>query len=297
MRILITGCRGQLGTELQKQLSAGLSELGKLPSVYADAYVKGIDIDDFDLSDKDALYAFLDEESYDLVVNCAAFTNVDGCETSPDTAYAANAIAVRNLADACEQTATKLAHLSTDYVFPGDAQKPYKEYDLTCPETVYGKTKLAGEQYVLQRCRRAFVIRTQWLYGYTGKNFVRTIMAAAKENGALKVVDDQFGCPTNAVDLAHHILKIAASNRYGVYHCANQGVTSWYEFTREILRLAGIKAEVQPCATAEYPRPAKRPAYSALDNMMLRLTVGDEMRLWQDALAAFIQNLDKESEQ
>lgn len=295
MRILITGCRGQLGTELIKQLDAGLSELGKLPAVYADPYVKGVDIDDFDLSDKDAVYQHLDDESYDLAVNCAAYTNVDGCETSPDTAWAANAIAVRNLAEACERTATKLAHVSTDYVFDGKADRPYREYDLTAPNTVYGKTKLAGEQFAQQRCRRTFIIRTQWLYGYHGSNFVKTILTAAKEKGAVSVVNDQFGCPTNAVDVAHHILKIAATNKYGLYHCANHGVASWYDFTCEIVKLAGVDAQVTSCTTAEYPRPAPRPAYSALDNMALRITVGDDMRLWQDAIAAYIQNLDKEN--
>lgn len=295
MRILITGCRGQLGTELQKQLKVGHSELGPLPSVYKDIYVKGVDIDDFDVSDKAAVREHLEEESYNIVINCAAFTNVDGCETSPDTAYAANAIAVRNLAEVCEETMTKFVHLSTDYVFPGDADHPYREYDLPAPQSVYGKTKLAGELAALERCRRSFVIRTQWLYGYNGKNFVKTILAKAKEDGKLQVVNDQFGCPTSAADLAHHILKIAASNRYGIYHCVNAGVTSWYEFTLEILRLAGIEADVQPCSTEQFPRPAKRPAYSALDNMMLRLTVGDEMRTWQDAIASYIQNLERET--
>lgn len=295
MRILITGCRGQLGTELLKQLAAGRSELGPLPAICNGAYVKGVDIDDFDLSDKAAVYEHLDEESYNLVVNCAAFTNVDGCEASPDAAYAANAIAVRNLAEACGRTETKLVHLSTDYVFDGAADTPYREYDLPAPRTVYGKTKLAGEQFALQRCRRCFIIRTQWLYGYHGKNFVKTIMQAAREKGSVMVVNDQFGCPTNAVDVAHHILKIAASDRYGVYHCANHGVASWYEFTRKIVRLAGIDAEVRPCTTAEFPRPAPRPAYSALDNMVLRITAGDGMRSWQDAVAAYIKNLDRET--
>jgi dTDP-4-dehydrorhamnose reductase len=187
-----------------------------------------------------------------------------------------------------------LCHISTDYVFSGDADQPYREYDLPNPKSVYGKTKLSGEQYAAARCRRLFVVRTQWLYGYYGNNFVKTILRLAREKGHLSVVNDQFGCPTNAVDLAHHILKISAGNCYGVYHCANHGVASWYEFAQEIVRLSGIKASVTPCTTEEFPRPAPRPAYSPLDNMMLRLTVQDTMRSWQDALAVFMQNLERE---
>lgn len=292
MRILITGCKGQLGHELIKQLKNGYSEIGPLPVQYTDPHMVGIDIDDFDLGDKQAVLDHVRDGSFDVVINCAAMTNVDGCEADPDAAYKTNALAARNLAMACEQTATKLVHLSTDYVFPGDVQQPYREFDLTGPQNVYGKTKLAGECFIRERCYRYFIVRTQWLYGYNGGNFVKTIMKTARENGKVNVVNDQFGCPTSAADVAHHILKIAADNRYGIYHCVNHGVTSWYDFTREIIKLAGIDAEVNPCTTLEFPRPAHRPAYSALDNMMLRLTVGDEMRSWQDAIAEYIKNLD-----
>jgi dTDP-4-dehydrorhamnose reductase len=293
MRILITGCKGQLGRELHKQLENGYSEIGSLPAQYKAPHVVGVDIDDFDLGDKQQVLNHVRGGSFDVVFNCAAFTNVDGCETEPDAAYKTNALAARNLAMVCEQTATKLVHLSTDYVFPGDAAEPYREYDLSGPRTVYGKTKLAGENFVRERCYRYFIVRTQWLYGYNGSNFVKTIMNAARQKGEISVVNDQFGCPTSAADLAHHLLKIAVDNRYGIYHCANHGVASWYDFACEIVRLAGIDAKVNPCTTAEYPRPAQRPAYSAMDNMMLRLGVGDEMRAWQDALAEFVKNLEQ----
>ncbi|MEG0751286.1 MAG: dTDP-4-dehydrorhamnose reductase [Oscillospiraceae bacterium] len=292
MRILITGCRGQLGSELQKQLAAGHSEIGELPNCYESADVTAVDIDSFDLSDKDAVTRCLSEGSFDIAINCAAYTNVNGCESHADAAFAANALAVRNLAEACEKTDTKLAHVSTDYVFPGDASEPYREYDLPSPVTVYGKTKLAGERSASERCRRHFIIRTAWLYGYCGNNFVRTIIKNAREKGELKVVNDQLGNPTSAADLAHHILKIASGNIYGTYHCTNNGICSWYDFASEIVRLAKIDCAVLPCTTAEYPTPAHRPAFSALDNMMLRLTVGDEMREWQTALAEFISNID-----
>ena len=210
MRILITGSKGQLGTELQKQLALGRSELGPIPAIYQNATVIPIDIDELDLSDRAATFAELRNRSLDLVINCAAYTNVDGCETDADTAYGANALAARNLADVCEATSTKLVHVSTDYVFRGDASVPYREYDLPDPQTVYGKTKLAGENFVRERCRRHYIIRTSWLYGYNGKNFVKTILNAARQRGKVTVVNDQIGNPTSAVDLAHAILMAAA---------------------------------------------------------------------------------------
>ena len=163
---------------------------------------------------------------------------------------------------------------------------------------MYGKTKLLGEEYVRQFCTRWFVVRTAWLYGYVGKNFVKTMVNAARKTGSLTVVDDQLGNPTNAADLAHHILKLAVTEEYGVYHCTGEGVCSWYEFTKEIVRLAGLQATVAPCTSAEYkaahPAAADRPAWSALDNRMLRCTVGDEMRPWKQALAAFFENWNGE---
>ncbi len=290
MRILITGCKGQLGTELTKQIAQRCSEIGPVPKCYHNATVVGVDMQDFDLSDKRAVKEALHGGSFDVVFNCAAYTNVDGCETNQDTAYAANALAIRNLAEVCESTATKLVHVSTDYVFAGDNTEPYREYDEPAPVTVYGKTKLAGERFIRECCSRYFVVRTAWLYGYNGSNFVRAIVRKARETGAVTVVNDQLGNPTSAADLAHHLLEIAQGNRYGVYHCTNNGVCSWYDFAKEIVSLAGIACEVTPCTTAEYPSAAKRPAYSALDNMMLRLTSGDHMRSWQDALRTFMEN-------
>jgi dTDP-4-dehydrorhamnose reductase len=154
---------------------------------------------------------------------------------------------------------------------------------------VYGKTKYLGEEYVKQFCSRYFIVRTAWLYGYTGGNFVKTMLRIAREKGSCRVVNDQRGNPTNAADLAHHLLKLLTTEEYGVYHATGNGECSWYEFTRKILEYAKIPAEVSPCTTAEYPTPAKRPAYSALDHAMLRATVGDEFRPWEDALRAFFE--------
>ncbi|MEA4912172.1 MAG: dTDP-4-dehydrorhamnose reductase [Oscillospiraceae bacterium] len=294
MKLLITGCRGQLGRELQKQLATGHSEIGDIPGCYKNAAVTAVDIDSFDLSDRAAVLDFITGGGYDVVFNCAAYTNVNKCESDYETAYKANALAPKYLAEACDRTCTKLVHVSTDYVFPGDGTEPYREFDLTGPRSVYGKTKLAGEQFVRENCRRYFIVRTAWLYGYIGNNFVKTMLRITRENGAATVVSDQLGNPTSAADVAHHLLLLAATEFYGVYHCTNSGVCSWYDFTCEIVRLSGIQAQVKPCTTDEYPTPAKRPAYSALDHMALRATVGDHMRAWQDALKEYIERLPEE---
>ncbi|MDL2323843.1 dTDP-4-dehydrorhamnose reductase [Ruminococcaceae bacterium OttesenSCG-928-A16] len=287
MKIMITGANGQLGTEIIRQLQTGGSALGPLPQRLHLATVIAVDLPDADLASRHDTAVLLRRHAPDVVINCAAFTNVDACETEPDTAYAANALAARNVAMACEEVGAKLVHISTDYVFSGNATTPLNETAPTGPQSIYGATKLLGEQYVKQFNSKWFIVRTSWLYGQFGNNFVKTIVRAAREKGSLKVVDDQFGNPTNAEDLAHHILKLAASKEYGLYHCTGNGICNWHAFAAEIVRLWGIEATVAPCTTQEFPRPAKRPAFSALDNAMLRATVGDEMRPWQEALADF----------
>ncbi|MBC2582965.1 NAD(P)-dependent oxidoreductase, partial [Clostridium sp. DJ247] len=188
----------------------------------------------------------------------------------------------------------KLVQVSTDYVFSGVGDKPLKEYDLTAPYSVYGKSKLLGEKYVEQFSSKYFIVRTAWLYGYLGHNFVYTMMNLGKEKDMIKVVNDQRGNPTNANDLAYHILKLIETEEYGVYHCTGKGECSWYDFAKLIIELSGGKCEVKPCTSEEYKTPAKRPEYSSLDNMMLRNTVGDEMREWKDAIKSFIGNLNRD---
>ena len=290
MKILITGSAGMLGTQVVTDLSRGYTELGEVPAALKGAQVITADVDTLDITDKAACEKYIAETAPDVVINCAAYTNVDGCESHQDDAFKVNAIGPRNLAIACEKIGAKLVHVSTDYVFKGDEATPRREYDLTNPVSVYGKTKNAGEEFVRQFCSRYFIVRTAWLYGYNGKNFVKTMVRLCNERGGASVVNDQHGNPTNAADLSHHLLKIAACEEYGTYHCTGNGECTWYEFASEIARLAGFEGAMKPCASDEFPTPTKRPAYSSLDNMMLRVTVGDEMRHWKDALEAYFEN-------
>ncbi len=290
MKILITGGKGQLGTELVKCFERGYTELGTPEILKNHNEIKAIDVDELDISDMNAVSAFFEKEKFDAVINCAAYTNVNMCETERETAFRANALGPRNLAAASEKIGAKLIHISTDYVFAGNGTTPYIEWDVCAPQSAYGSSKYLGEEYVKQFCTRYFIVRTAWLYGYYGKNFVKTMMNITRKNGTAKVVDDQRGNPTNAADLAHHILKLITTEEYGIYHGTGNGECSWYEFTKKIVELAGIDAVVNPCTTEEYPTPAKRPAYSSLDNMMLRVTVGDEFRNWEEALKCFIDN-------
>lgn len=290
MKILITGAKGQLGRELAVCLERGKTELGVPDILKEKNEVTLTDIDECDIADMAALRAFVGEGRFDVIFNCAAYTNVNGCETNLETAMRANALGPRNLAVLANEMGAKLIHVSTDYVFAGDGTVPYREYDLKNPQSVYGKSKHLGEEYVMALAGKYFIVRTAWLYGYYGGNFVKTMLRIAREKGACRVVADQRGNPTNAADLAHHLLKLATTEEYGVYHGTGNGECSWFEFTQKIVALAGIDATVSPCTTEEFPSPAKRPAYSSLDNLMLRSTVGDEFRPWEDALAAFLAN-------
>lgn len=291
MNILITGAKGQLGQEISHSFERGYTELGTPDVLKESNAVTLVDIDELDISDIEALSAFFDGKSFDAVINCAAYTNVNGCETERELAFKANAIGPRNLAIVCERAGAKLVHVSTDYVFAGDGCVPYVEWDICNPVSAYGKTKYLGEEYVKQFSTKYFIVRTAWLYGYYGNNFVKTMRRIAAEKGACKVVCDQRGNPTNAADLAHHILKLLTTEEYGIYHGTGTGECSWYEFTKKIVEFSGIDATVSPCTTEEYPTPAKRPAYSSLENMMFKATVGDEFRAWEDALLCFIKNL------
>ena len=218
MKIIVTGCKGQLGTELLKQLQEGRSELGPIPEKLLNATVIPVDLPELDISNYRMVDEFVRRNRPDIIINCAAYTNVDGCEVHHDDAFKANALGPRNLAQAAEKTGARLVHVSTDYVFSGreNGGIPQDEATLPGPISAYGSTKLMGEKYVERFCHRHFIVRTAWLYSYYGKNFVKTIVNAGKKFGKLEVVNDQCGNPTNAADLAHEILQLCVPHEYGL---------------------------------------------------------------------------------
>lgn len=294
MKILITGANGQLGTELQRALRDMHAEIGPLPAEYQDAEVVALDSEGLDITDENAVASEL-AKGYDIVINAAAYTNVDGCESNFEAADAVNHMGPANLARSCEEHGAKLVQVSTDYVFPGNEEGERVETDPVGPISAYGRTKLAGEEAVRELCSRYFIVRTAWLYGYKGKNFAKTMIRLAKKFGKISVVADQFGNPTNANDLAYEILKLALTQEYGVYHCTNNGTCSWFDFACAVVDLAGIPCEKEPLTSAEYkerfPQSADRPHFSSLKNARLEATIGDEMRPWGEAVKTYMKIL------
>ena len=292
MKILITGANGQLGNELKSIIRSGKAEIGEVSHEIKNSEVVALDVDGLDITNLDMVKAVLWREKPDVLINCAAATNVDGCESNRDLAFKINALGPRNLAMVAEEIGAKVVQVSTDYVFSGVGDTPLSEFDIPMPNSIYGKTKLMGENFVKDFSTKYFIVRTAWLYGHVGKNFVYTMINLGKQMNEIQVVNDQKGNPTNANDLAYHILKLILTEEYGVYHCTGNGECTWYEFAKLIMELSGEECEVHPCTSEEYKTPAKRPEYSSLDNMMLRNTIGDEMRPWQDALKGFLKNRD-----
>lgn len=275
MKILVTGANGQLGREL-----AGQGWEHEL--VLAD-------VQELDITDGRAVADFFRAVKPQAVIHAAAFTNVDGAESDADGAFRVNVVGAQNIAAACLETGARMVYVSTDYVFDGAKTEPYREFDPVNPQTVYGRTKWQGEEMVRHILGRHYVVRTAWLYG-DGHNFVRTMLKLAETNDVLRVVHDQVGTPTSTVDLAQVIFKLLQSDAYGTYHATCQGQCSWYDFACEIFRQAGKSVAVVPVTTEEFPRSARRPAHSVLDNHMLRMTIGDSMRSWQEALKGYLQN-------
>jgi dTDP-4-dehydrorhamnose reductase len=252
--------------------------------------VVATDAPDLDITDPQAVWGGLSRQRPEVVINAAAATRVDDLESDPDGALRVNALGPRNLAVACRRLGVKLIHLSTDYVFDGTKPGPYVEWDQTEPLSVYGRSKLLGEEWVRQQCPDHFIVRTAWLYGLPGPNFVTAILArgrALAPDGELKVVADQRGTPTSALALAPQLLALAATEAFGTYHATCQGATTWFEFARLILKTAGIPVQVSPCTTTEFPRPAPRPANSVLENRLLKVAGLDRMPAWQDAYQEF----------
>ena len=288
-KLLITGGAGQLGSELTEILASGEAPIGPIDVSWATCEVVSIDRDNLDITDRDAVLECIGAGGFDAVINCAAATNVDGCESAPEMAQLLNGDAPGFLAQACAKTGATLVHVSTDYVLSGDDPTPQPESAPTAPKTVYGATKLAGELAVAKACPKSFIVRTAWLYGTHGKNFVRTMVGLGRTHDRVRVVSDQHGSPTFAGDLAWEILALLGTENYGLYHCTNNGATTWDAFARRIMANAGLACEVDPCTTQEWGAPAHRPAWSVLDNKRLRDTIGDRMRSWDVALDLFME--------
>ncbi len=293
MKILITGAKGQLGSEIAEIIKVGKAEIGEISENIKKSHVIGFDIGDLDITNLHKVKEKIINLKPNVVINCAAIANADACENNKELAFRVNAIGPRNLAMVCQEIGAKLVQVSTDYVFSGSVNKPLAEYELTVPCNVYGQTKLLGENYVREFASKYFIVRTAWLYGYEGCNFVYTMRKLAKEKDYITVVNDQRGNPTCANDLAYHILKLIETEEYGIYHCTCNGECTWYDFAKRIIELSGEKCEVKACTSEEYKSSVKRPEYSSLDNLMLRCTIGDGMRDWEVAIKEFICKLDK----
>ena len=270
MKVLVTGATGMLGSDLCPMLEdAGFDVIETT-------------IEELDITDEQNVKDLLNDVKPDYVIHCAAYTNVDKAEEEPDKAELVNGVATKYIATACKENESVLIYISTDYVFDGTKNTPYKPEDQTNPMNSYGLSKLHGEQAVEENCDRYYILRTSWLYGHHGKNFVETMISLA-DKPEVKVVDDQIGCPTWTVDLADAIIGfIDEDPDYGIYHACGGGSTTWYGFAREIYNQMGLQVNLKPCTTEEFPRPAKRPKYSIMDNEGL-------LRDWKLALKEYLE--------
>ncbi|MCM1261821.1 MAG: dTDP-4-dehydrorhamnose reductase [Butyrivibrio sp.] len=278
-KIIVTGCNGQLGRAVNKHYAGD--------STYE---FINTDVGELDITSIDNVMELAREVKPYAIINCAAHTGVDACETECDKAYRINAIGPRNLSIAATETGAKMIHISTDYVFDGKGSKPYTEFDNVGPQGMYGKTKLAGENFVKEFADRYFIIRTAWLYG-DGKNFVKTMLRLSETNDKVRVVRDQVGSPTSAEELAKAIAYLLPTENYGLFHGTCEGDCSWAEFAEEIFRLAGKKTIVEAISTEEYAAAAPRPAYSILENYMFKLTGSFMFVDWHDAISKYMNEL------
>ena len=284
MKILITGANGLLGHELISVLKDDHTLI-----LFSHSQL--------DISDAESVNKQIDSSLPDIIINSAAYTQVDLCESNYDLAFKSNALGPKNLAIKCKELGIPLIHISTDYVFEGNEKnkKPLEENDKLGPKTVYGKTKLEGENFVKENCDKYFILRTAWLYG-EGKNFVKTMINLSKKNKELKVVNDQIGSPTYAKDLAKAIKEIIdkKSDKYGIYHVTNKGEVSWYEFAKKIFEIKKIEIKVNPVTSEEFPRPAPRPHYSVLSNQKWINAGFNPLRNYEEALKDYLDSLKEE---
>ncbi len=297
-KVLITGSSGMLGVDLCQELDKnydvfGMDIIDHRPKTTDQKFIKA------DITDYKTISGILGKIKPDIVIHAAAWTDVDGCEQDPAKAYRVNSRGTENIAIACKKAKAALIYASTDFVFDGRKDRPYKETDKPSPINVYGDSKLKGEKNIRKTLKNYFILRTSWLCGKRGKNFVDTILAKAKRDRVLKVVDDQVGSPTYTKDLSKAIHRLLDRTRpetgdhrpkyYGIYHVSNSGRVSWYGYAKEILRLAGCKCRVLPISSMELGRPARRPAMSVLDNSKFFKFTGYRMRLWKDALREYLR--------
>jgi len=282
VKVAVIGANGQLGTDLCRALSS----FDIIPLTDADV----------EIADMASVREAMLRNKPEIIINTAAYVRVDDCEDEKDKAFLVNALGARNVAVVAQELGAKLVHISTDYIFGGEAEPrttPYTEFDTPVPLSVYGKSKLAGEDFVRHLCLRHFIVRPSGLFGVAGSlgkggNFIETMLKLAKERDELKVVNDQVFSPTYTADLARKIAQLMTTDYYGIFHITSKGACSWYEFTREIFKLAGITTLVVPITSAQYPQKARRPSYSVLDNSHLRLLGMDDMRPWQEALRDYL---------
>jgi dTDP-4-dehydrorhamnose reductase len=282
MKVLVTGANGQLGTDLCR----ALHNFDVVPLTHADV----------EIADMASVKKVLFKHKPAVIINTAGYVRVDDCEDEKDKAFSVNALGARNVAVVAQELGARLMHLSTDYVFGGDKNHqniPYTEFDVPAPLNTYGKSMLAGEDFVRHLCSRYFIVRTSGLYGIAGSsgkrgNFVETILKRAREPDELRIVNDQVLSPTYTRDLAHKIAQLISTECYGIFHITNRGACSWYEFTVEILKQAGLRSPVIPITSDQFPRKARRPHFSVLDNYHLRLLGTDDMRPWQEALKDYL---------
>ena len=281
MKVLIVGSQGMLGTDLTRVFV----------SKKEDEIVR-TDRRELDITDIDSTIKFVAEVKPEIVINCSAYTNVDGCESDADNAYKINAMGVRNLAVATNEVNAAIVHISTDYVFDGEKGGSYLEHDKVNPLNVYGETKWIGEEFIRNHCSRHYIARTQWLFGNGANNFVTTMMSLAKRGDVLTVVNDQFGCPTYTVDLANAIHELIRKPEYGTYHITNSDIVSWYDFTHEILEQTGAEnITVNACESNQFQRPAKRPKYSPLENYLWRVSGHKPLRGFKEALSDYLKGV------
>ena len=284
--ILITGSHGQLGNEMQQ----ASTRFPAFNYIYTD-------VEDLDICDKTALNAYVNANHVDIIVNCAAYTAVDKAEDDVALCFKINADAVRNIGEVARENSLKVVHVSTDYVFDGTNYMPYTEDQQVCPSSVYGKSKLAGENALFESCDQVVVIRTAWLYSSFGNNFVKTMMKLGSERDSLNVIFDQIGTPTYAADLANAILQVLSHEPFvpGIYHFSDEGVCSWYDFTKSIHRIAGITCDVHPIETKDYPARTPRPHYSVLNKAKIKSTYGIVIPHWEESLVKCIEILNQKA--